>query len=134
MTGYLLDTSICIFFLRGAYGIAERLRLLDKDKCYISEITIAELTFGAYRSANVEKNLSLIKEFVENVQVVPFSECIDIYSKEKARLWSQGTPVEDFDLLIASAALSRNLVLVTDNVKHFKNIQTLKIENWVERN
>lgn len=45
----------------------------------------------------------------------------------------QGPPVEDFDFLIASAAYCRGLTLVTDNVKHFKNIKDLEIENWVVR-
>ena len=44
-----------------------------------------------------------------------------------------GAPIEDFDLLIASAAKARDLTLVTDNVKHFKGIEGLRIENWVER-
>ena len=55
------------------------------------------------------------------------------YANEKNRLNKQGTPIEDFDLLIASAAYVRNLKLVTDNLKHFKNVQGLVVENWVER-
>ena len=58
---------------------------------------------------------------------------ISLFAQEKNRLRSLGTPVEDFDLLIASAACSRNLILVTDNLKHFKNIKGLMVENWVER-
>lgn len=46
---------------------------------------------------------------------------------------SQGTPIDDFDLLIGAAAVQQDLILVTDNIKHFKNIQGLAIENWVER-
>ena len=57
----------------------------------------------------------------------------DIYSQDKAMLHRKGTPIEDFDLLIASAAKARNLTLVTDNVKHFKGIDNLMIENWVIR-
>ena len=57
----------------------------------------------------------------------------DIYSQDKAMLHRKGTPIEDFDLLIASAAKARNLTLVTDNIKHFKGIDNLMIENWVIR-
>ena len=58
---------------------------------------------------------------------------IDVFAKEKVRLTSQGTPMDDFDLWIGAAAVQQDLILVTDNVRHFKNIQGLTIENWVER-
>ena len=133
-TGYLLDTSICVFFLRNQYGVAQRMRQLGQDKCFISDVTVAELMFGAYRSANVQKNLELVKQFVAAVQVVPFAEGIDTYSREKARLWAEGTPVEDFDLLIAASAITRGLVMVTDNIRHFEHVRNIKIENWIDRN
>ena len=69
----------------------------------------------------------------QKINIVPFAESVDFFAQEKNRLRSLGTPVEDFDLLIASAACSRNLILVTDNLKHFKNIKGLMVENWVER-
>ena len=75
----------------------------------------------------------MIDEFVAVVNVVPFAESIDVFAKEKVRLTSQGTPMDDFDLLIGAAAVQQDLILVTDNVRHFKNIQGLTIENWVER-
>lgn len=134
MTAYLLDTSICVFFLRDRHGVVQKIKQLNQNQCFISEVTVAELMFGAYRSANVETNLALVRQFVSSVQVVPFSQCIAFYSEEKARLWAEGTPVDDFDLLIASAAVSSDLIMVTDNVKHFKNIRNIHIENWVDRN
>lgn len=64
---------------------------------------------------------------------MPFMDAVDCYAREKNRLRAMGTPVEDFDLLIASAAVSHDLILVTDNLKHFRNISGLEVENWVER-
>ena len=133
MKRYLLDTCICVFLFRQKYGIAERLSELHPSQCYITEITIAELRYGAYKSNRIEENLQLIDELVAAVNVVPFTESIDIFAKEKVRLMSQGTPIDDFDLLIGAAAVQQDLILVTDNVKHFKNIQGITIENWVER-
>ena len=106
---------------------------MNPEQCYISEITIAELKYGAYKSNRIDENLQLIDELVAAVNVVPFAESIDVFAKEKVRLMSQGTPIDDFDLLIGAAAVQQELILVTDNVKHFKNIQGLVIENWVER-
>jgi tRNA(fMet)-specific endonuclease VapC len=97
------------------------------------EITLAELKYGAYKSGRVQENLRLIEALIENVEVIPFTEAIDIYAQEKVRLNKQGTPIEDFDLLIASSALAKKLVLVTDNLKHFERVHGLRIENWVVR-
>lgn len=81
----------------------------------------------------MNENLHLIDRFVSEVQVIPFVEAIDFYAQEKNRLRALGTPVEDFDLLIAASARVRDLILVTDNVRHFQNISGLEVENWVKR-
>ena len=90
MTRYLLDTCICVFLFRQKYGIAEKLSKLNPEQCYISEITIAELKYGAYKSNRIDENLQLIDELVAAVNVVPFAESIDVFAKEKVRLMSQG--------------------------------------------
>lgn len=133
MKQYLLDTCICVFLFRQKFGIEKKFSQVDASQCFVSEITLAELKFGAYKSNRVEENLNLIDQFISQVNIVPFAESVDFYAQEKVRLCSLGTPVEDFDLLIASAASVRGLVLVTDNLKHFRNINGLVVENWVER-
>lgn len=133
MKGYLLDTCICAFLLRKKYGIKEKMDKLDSTQFFISEVTLAELKYGAYKSGKAEENLALIEEMLSKIDIVSFAESIDFYAKEKTRLTSLGLPIDDFDLLIASAAHSRNLTLVTDNLKHFKRINGITIENWVIR-
>jgi tRNA(fMet)-specific endonuclease VapC len=103
------------------------------SQCFISEITVAELKYGAYKSAKPEENLELINKFVSNINIVPITESIDFFAQEKNRLRTIGKPIEDFDLLIALAAHARNLILVTDNVRHFININDIVIDNWVNR-
>ena len=61
---YLLDSNICIHFLRGKYNIIEKLNEVGIDDCAISEITLAELVFGAEKSANPKKNHILIEKFI----------------------------------------------------------------------
>ena len=133
MKRYLLDTCICVFLFRNKFGIGEYLSKIGRQQCYISEVSVAELVYGAYKSNRVEENLDMIYRFVSCINIVPFADAIDFYAKEKNRLRSLGTPVEDFDLLIAASARSRNLTLVTDNLKHFQNVEGLKLENWVKR-
>jgi len=55
MNGYLLDTDICVFRLRRQFGIDQQIGKVGRQNCYISEITIAELRFGAERSTRREE-------------------------------------------------------------------------------
>jgi tRNA(fMet)-specific endonuclease VapC len=52
---------------------------------------------------------------------------------DKAELERHGTPLDDFDLVLGCCALAHNLTLITNNVKHFKRIESLKILNWAEK-
>jgi len=133
MNGYLLDTSICVFLLRGNTLVEEKLNNINVENCYITDIVVAELLFGVYYSGMIEENLQKMKEFIAELKVIPLSQCIDLYAKEKARLWKLGKKIEDFDLLIGCAAKANDLIIVTHNVKHFSHIEGLKIENWLER-
>ena len=133
MKGYLLDTNICVFLFRKQFDIEERLNAVGLKNCFISEVTIAELMYGAYKSNRIEENETLVRRFIERVKIVSFAESIMHYAKDKNTLRANGTPIDDFDVLIAASAKARNLVLVTDNIKHFKNVPNLSIENWVER-
>jgi len=133
MKGYLLDTSICIFLLRGNRVIEEKLNSVDTDNCYITDVVVAELLFGAYYSNMVEENLRQVKEFIAEMNVIPFEEGTTAYAQEKARLWKTGNKIEDFDLLIGSVAKTKGLTMVTDNVQHFSHIEGLQIENWIQR-
>lgn len=47
MAKYLLDTNICISLLKDKYGIREKVLDVSFEKCYVSEVTIAELYYGA---------------------------------------------------------------------------------------
>ena len=96
-------------------------------------MTIAALQAGVEKSSNKDFNQRMLDKFVTMVKVVPFSSVIKRYAKEKAATNRQGTPVADFDLLIGCSALENNLVMVTDNVKHFQPIPGIVIENCISR-
>ena len=102
-----------------------------KDKCFISQIVVAELLFGAYRSNRVEENLKQTHAFIEVMNVLPFEDCLETFAKERVALWNEGKPIDDFDLLIGCAAKVAGLTVVTHNVKHFSHIKDLRIEDWV---
>ena len=129
---YLLDTNICVFFLRKKFKIGDKIKEIGIDNCYISEITVAELLYGANCSDNPVKNLEIVKSFCKDFNVISISECLETFAIEKSNLRKMGILIDDFDLLIASTAIENNFILVTDNVKHFKRLD-IKIENWVNR-
>jgi len=133
MSKYLLDTDICIFFLRGKYDLVDKIENIGKDNCYVSIITIAELRFGAENSQNIEKHLEEVEFFEQNFAVLPVDKALPFYAKEKARLRKIGNPVAEFDLLIASTAIANNLKMVTRNTKHFQRIQQIELEDWTNQ-
>ncbi len=130
---YLLDTNICIHFFKGKFNLIEKFENIGIENCAISEITLAELTFGAENSNNPEKNLLIVEQFVDFVTILPILNAISLYGKEKARLRKSGLMISDFDLLIGCTAISNNLIMVTENVREFSRIKGINIENWIER-
>lgn len=136
MKRYLLDTNICIFLLRGQYDIDKRLDEAGLENCYISEITEAELKYGAElgRRKGLKQRTEQLQEFLASIQVLPIGNAIDLYASEKARLRLAGTPVDDdFDLLIGCTAIVNDMVMATENLKHFRHFIDIRLENWVKR-
>lgn len=133
MKGYLLDTNICIFYMKGKYQLNEKIKKVGQDNCYISEVTVAELLFGAARSANKEKHLKQIASFIEQFKIFPIYDTLSTFAAKKAELCEKGQLIDDFDILIGSTAIHYGLVMVTENVKHLNHLSSIKIENWIER-
>ncbi|KQT17657.1 DNA-binding protein [Chryseobacterium sp. Leaf404] len=130
---YLLDSNICIHFFRGKYNINDALDDVGIENCAISEITLAELIFGAEKSGNPKKNLKIIDDFINQLTLLPIFDAIPLYGKEKARLQREGKMISDFDLLIGCTAIANKLIMVTENTREFERIDKIKLENWVKR-
>lgn len=132
---YLLDTNIVIFWLKGRYGIAEKITEVGAANCFISEVTVAELWFGVECSAPeiLEEKRRRLTTFLTFLQIVPFSLAIAVYAKEKARLREAGALIPDFDLLIGATALQQELTMVTNNSKHLSKIQGITLVDWTQR-
>ncbi len=131
---YLLDTSICVFFLRGQLDFDKIIRKKGLENFYISELTVFELRYGAENSEDPKKSHKAVDRFIGGLSIVPIYGCVNKYSETKVFLRKNGTPMHDeFDLIIGVTALEYNFTLVTDNEKDFRFIKSLKIENWIER-
>jgi tRNA(fMet)-specific endonuclease VapC len=129
---YLLDTNICIYFFKGQFGLIEKFEMIGFEKFAISEITLAELIYGAERSQNVAKNYQVVENFTEKIRILPIFDSIKIYAKEKARLKTKGTIISDLDLFIGATAIENDMILVTRNVNEFERMKHIKIENWID--
>jgi len=130
---YLLDTNVCIHFFRGKFNLINKISNIGLSNCAISEITLAELVFGAENSPNPLRNHEIIEKFADHVTLLSIFDAIHKYGKEKARLRKTGSMISDFDLLIGCTAVENELIMVTENVKEFERISDIKIENWIER-
>ena len=132
---YLLDTNICVFFLRGKFNIDQRIREHGRENCFISEITVAELRYGAENSDDSIKSHKSVDTFLNGLTIIPIFGSIRLYAKEKVRLRKLGKPMhDDFDLMIGVTSIENKLTLVTDNSKDFDRLDGIKIENWLDRN
>ena len=131
MAGFMLDTDTVSFALRGLGQVATHLLDHRPSELCISSITLAELRYGAdlKRSRRLH---GLVDTFVETIAVLPFDRsAADRFGRVAAALAGQGTPIGEFDTLIAAHALAGRLTLVTNNARHFDRVAGLKTENWI---
>ena len=120
-------------WVKEQYGVQKRLQQTGYENCAISEITLAELIYGAECSADVEKNINVINTFIRRVRVLPILNVIGIYAREKALLRKTGNIIDDLDIFIGATAIANNMILVTDNEKHLSRLSDIQIENWTKR-
>jgi tRNA(fMet)-specific endonuclease VapC len=131
MNSFILDTDICIYWLKGNERIEKKIIQTGFANIFITVITECELYYGAFKSARREQNLSVIRELKRKIQTFHTSEGISyIYGELKSDLEKKGQTIDDADLLIASIVLEKNATLVTNNMEHFKRIPVLKVVNW----
>ena len=128
---YLLDTDTLIYILKGNPVVERNLQAHYHDPIKISVISLMELYYGAYKSQKIKSNLAKVKTLENSLEVIPLgTEIVEIFGMQKAKLERIGSRLDDFDLSLACFALAYNLILVTNNVKHFKRIDGLKTNNW----
>ena len=119
--------------LKNKYDIREAVVKVKPENCYVSEITIAELYYGASKSNQKAERLKDVDFIVEKFNVLPIYPALSLFGDLRAELEEQGARIDDFDVLIGATALRNKLTLVTDNIKHLGRLPNIIIENWVIR-
>jgi tRNA(fMet)-specific endonuclease VapC len=127
---YLLDTNICIFFIKGQYELNKKIAEIGVENCFISEMTVAELKYGIENSKSVEAMRLIVEAFIPKFAIIPIYNSLDMYAKEKAKLRKEGLLIDDFDILIGATAIANKMVMVTNNVAHLNSLNDIMIEDW----
>ena len=129
----MLDTNICISLIRQkSPQLIERLKNFTPGDVGLSSITIAELAHGAQKSNQVERNMPALEQFLLPLEIADFDQQASLaYGAIRTFLERDGNLIGSMDMLIGAHALSLGVTLVTNNVREFKRIPRLKIEDWL---
>lgn len=130
---YMLDTNICIYIIKKKPPqILERFKTFHVSDIGISSITFAELEYGVTKSSRPQQNREALSEFLAPLEIVPFDDQAAIhYGEIRTYLEKQGKSIGAMDMLIASHARSLALTLITNNLREFKRVPELNLENWL---
>jgi len=109
---------------------------IEKEELFnicLSSVTVAELEYGIAKSMYPDRNRELLYGFLSPFDIIPFSELdAENFGYIRAYLNKQGSPIGPYDLQIAAQCVTRNLHLITNNVKEFERVPKLTIENWTQ--
>lgn len=131
---YCFDTDVLSAVLKRdpPLHLIRRLAQVPPEEQFTTSITLAELLYGASKHRNPELEVRVRQVVMRAVAVLPFdSTAAEVYGSLRAGLESAGRRLDEPDLRIASIALSRGLILVTGNVRHFSRVPDLQVENWL---
>lgn len=129
---YLLDTNICIAWLKNDLGVVQRVIDAGENNVCLCSVVKSELWFGAFKSQQTEKNKANLKKFFADFKSLPFEDTSAFHFGEiRADLTKKGTPIGLFDMQIAAIALANNLMVVTNNTREFERVPNLKLEDWL---
>ena len=127
----LLDTNICIYIINAkpptVLARFKQYRLGDIGLC---SVVAAELAFGVAKSGSA-RNRQALEKFLAPLTILPFDEAaVWTYGDLRADLERRGTPIGSLDTMIAAHALSRQALLITNNLREFSKVPGLQLDNW----
>ena len=129
-----LDTNIITAFLKNDSRVVERVsdHLEFFDKLTINIISYYEILRGLKDLGNEEK-IERFEDFIQENELVSIGkEAVEKAAEIYAYLKKEGNLIEDADILMAGSAIVEDLVLITNNIKHFERVKGLRLDNWIE--
>lgn len=132
MSGFLLDTNTCIFYLNQRSTLIQSRIQSNLDKIWLCDIVEMELYYGAYKSQAITKNLANLSQFLMLFPILNYnSDVAKIAGEVRADLAKKGTPIGAYDLLISATALYYDKTVITDNIREFSRVKNLNYQNWL---
>jgi tRNA(fMet)-specific endonuclease VapC len=132
MLKYMLDTNIVIYVIKRKPIKSLDTFNLHAGQMSISSITLAELIHGAEKSERPEHNLNRVDDFISRLEVLDYgTKASAHYGNIRADLEKKGKTIGVNDFHIAGHARSEGLILVTNNQREFKRVDSLMLDNWV---
>ena len=131
---YLLDTNICIYFMKKTYpDLKQKLLSHHPSDLMVSSVTVFELEYGAAKSNWGERTKQNLAMFLAPFNILPFTSDDAFYAgRIRANLEKLGTKIGPYDIQLSGQAISRNLVLVTHNTGDSNRVPDLRLEDWVK--
>ena len=128
----ILDTNICVRFLRGEESVVRRLLDADEnDDLRIPAMVEGELFYGVEKSERRDENREKVKSLLDLLPVCHTDdETMEKFGELKAKAEAAGRRVDDADVIIAATAMRHGALLVTGNTRHFSRFDGLEIEDW----
>lgn len=134
MEKFIIDTCTWIEFFHGRNGIKERIEEITPEQIGVSEVTLAELIYGAIKSSDYERHIKEPQRLRRDVTVYDISEVFEEYGRIRCELKkirkNLDSEIGQFDILIGATALHYGLTVVTDNLKHFSLMPGVRCVNW----
>ncbi|HPL49033.1 MAG TPA: type II toxin-antitoxin system VapC family toxin [Smithella sp.] len=129
---YLLDTNICIYIINNRpLKVVNHIKKLKPYQIKLSAISLAELEYGVSKSRNRNENRRALVHFASAFDILAFDDRdAEVYGLLRADLEKKGRVIGPYDMEIAAQAITRKLILVSNNTAEFSRIPHLRLENW----
>jgi tRNA(fMet)-specific endonuclease VapC len=129
---FLLDTDTCIHLLKKHPKTLTRFRVENVSNLGISSVTVFELLAGVEKCENPQREQGKLDMLRAGLQTFDFDEAAAAAAaKVRAALERKGQVIGPYDTLLAGHALELGCTMVTHNLREFKRVPGLKVEDWV---
>jgi tRNA(fMet)-specific endonuclease VapC len=132
--GVLIDSTVLIAHERGRLDLSEKLARHKDEEFFISIISASEMLHGVHRAQDSKirtRRSALVEAVLERFPILQVDLAIArIHSRVWADLASEGILIGPHDLWIAATAIAHGLSLVTANLREFRRVTGLNVEQW----
>lgn len=127
-----LDTTFLADLIRQKPDAVKKFNVLVESGVPLATTTIniLELFRGAYSSRSIPDNITLVRALQEAlIDLTIDNDTYEVFGALSAEMKGAGTPIGDFDELIASITLCNDGIIITRD-QHFQKVPGLNVEMY----